>query len=221
MQLVSSTPGDVVLPCWDQAHWEIGAWPYHLPHVGTRLLEGGEPVGGFKKLQVHEDFLTRILNSSSIFLFFWKQSKKKRLPREPKTTVIIKVSSAFSLEACFVETGAAVPPLRVQGFHRAETCFITTKNGTGDNWAIMRGKCFWVLEPVLLSSHIKNCVKWKELPKVSRKWYEPTMSSRCTLSTWWAGPLVFCTPSPEVARVQDSQLHTAALTRQKGNSTPT
>lgn len=54
-----------------------GAWLPPPPTHGHLLLEGGEPVGGFKKLQVHEDFLTQILNSSSISFLFLKTIKKE------------------------------------------------------------------------------------------------------------------------------------------------
>lgn len=117
-------PGDVVLPCWDQAHWEIEPGSHHLPHVGTRFLREGNQLvvlksSKFMKTSSHE-FLTAV----PFLLFFWKQSKKKRLPREPKTTVIIKVSSAFSLEACF--GGKLELRCHRSGFRvsiGAETCF--------------------------------------------------------------------------------------------------
>lgn len=57
-------PGDVVLPCWDQAHWEIEPGSHHLPHVGTRFLREGNQLvvlksSKFMKTSSHE-FLTAV-----------------------------------------------------------------------------------------------------------------------------------------------------------------
>lgn len=133
--------------CWKPARWEGSRAPRTREEL---LLHGGWAIWLLCKAPSSPRPLK--MNSPQQLHFFFpflQTIKKKRLPREPKSTVIIKVSLAFSLETCFrgLYLSSKTEPLccfsRLRVAAGAGICFDHNKKiAHCDKWAIMRGGCF-------------------------------------------------------------------------------
>ena len=137
----------VLALCWERARWEGSRAPRTWEEL---LLHGGWTIWLLCKASSSRRPLKMNYQQQLHFFFpFLKTIKKKRLPREPKSTVIIKVSLAFSLETCFsssylgCKTRAAALFLRLRVSVGAEICFDPNKKiAHCAKWTIMRGKFY-------------------------------------------------------------------------------
>ena len=70
-------PGDVVLPCRDQARWEIEPGSHRLPHMGTCFLREGNQLVVLKSSKFMKTSSHELLTAAPLSFLFLKTIKKE------------------------------------------------------------------------------------------------------------------------------------------------